>query len=89
MVRPFHFLKKLRDAIIVESRLEPHRKRRHFKRLNRLRLTGSIQTRTQKPVDRPLEGVARLTHLLLDQAGNIVIDGESCSHIMMLDMKAS
>ena len=45
---------------------------------------SGCQPTTQQPVDRPLEGIAGAPNFLLDQHGNIVVNGKSGSHIMML-----
>lgn len=54
------------------------------KRLFYSRLGRCGQALAQKAVYCPLQGFTRAPHLLFDELGYIVIDGESSSHIMML-----
>ena len=52
-------------------------------------LPCEFRPRRSSGIDRPLEGVAGAPLLLLDEHGNVVVDGKSGSHIMMLGHKAS
>lgn len=89
VVRPLHFLQELCDAVDAEPRFQAERKRRHLEWLARFRLAGSGHSEPQQPVDRPLEGVARPPHLVIHEVGDIVVDGKSSPHIMMLCDKTS
>jgi len=86
MVWPFQFLQKLCDTVAISY---PKRKRRHLEGLG-LGFSPRIhQAEAEQTIDGGLEGVARLTHLLLDQHGDVVVDRESGSHIMMIRLNAS
>ena len=86
MVRPFQLLQKLGDFVAIsDSQWE----RRHDKRLGDSFFLSVPQAETEQPVDGALEGVAGAPLLLLDEHGEVVVDGESGPHIMMLGRKAS
>jgi len=86
MVRPFKLFQKLRNFIAVPN---AQRERCHHKRLGISLFLRITQTALQQAVHRPFEGSARAPSFLLDECGNVVVDGESGSHIMMLGWKAS
>jgi hypothetical protein len=86
VVRSFQLLQKLGDFVAVP---DSQREGRHDKRLGDSFLLRVHQAEVEQTIDRPLEGVARAPLLLLDEHGNVVVDGESLPHIMMLTLKAS
>ena len=49
-------------------------------------ILGSRQPHPEIPVHNLLEGLAGLARLFLQQHGDIVIEGQSGSHIMMLSI---
>ena len=89
VVRSFRFLKEFGDAVVIEPRFQAERKRRHLEGFARLRLDSGGQPEPQQPVDRRLEGATGAPDLLLHEAGNVVVNGESGAHIMMLCHEAS
>jgi len=73
----------------IQHRPHTQRKRLHLKWILCFPLPSSHQALPKQTVHRPLERVPGLPNLLLNQLGQIVVNGESCSHIMMLDLKTS
>jgi len=74
---------------VARSQAGVHRDRCNDKWLFRLSVAACIQAAKEQPVHRALERVAGAPLLLRDKHGNVVVDGESRSHIMMLNWKAS
>lgn len=85
MIWPFNVFEELRDRIIAKPRFQAHRVRRYDERLVLFRLAGSGQTQTQQPVYGAFEGLTGMANLLLDKLGHVIVNGESSTHIMMLD----
>ena len=54
-----------------------------------LRLAAGNQALAKQTVHGSLEGTAGTPHFLFNQHGNVVINGKSGSHIMMLSKKTS
>lgn len=73
----------------VEHRSHAQRKRLYGKRLFPSRFGGSSQPQPQQSVHSRLKRLPRPLDLLVNQLGNIVVDSERGSHIMMLDAKTS
>lgn len=72
----------------VQHFADPERNGRHYKRLP-LSPWCFHQSLPQKTVYGAFKRIACSAHLILDEARNIVVNGESRSHIMMLISKAS
>lgn len=68
----------------VQHFADPERKGRHYKGLRGSSLLDVHQATTQQCVHRSLEGVTGAPLLLFQKHGNVVVDGKSGSHIMML-----
>jgi hypothetical protein len=68
----------------VQHFADPKWKGRHDKGLRSRFLMRVHQASPEKAVHRSLEGVSGAPLLLLHQHGNIVVNGQSGSHIMML-----
>jgi hypothetical protein len=73
----------------VQHLTDPERDRLDDKPLLCPRFRSCREAKTQQLVDSPLIGVTRTPHFLLHKRGHIVVNGQSCSHIMMLPKKAS
>lgn len=84
MAGAFQFFKQHFDVVVPLSGMQSHEKWLHFEWSSFGGVALSCQPTTQQPVDCPLEGVASATYFLFDQHGNVVVDGECGSHIMML-----
>ena len=84
MQRTFPRFNQVFNFRIARTQAGAHGDRRNDKWLFRLQVAAGIQPAAQQPVDRPLEGVAGTPLLLLHEHGDVVVNGESGSHIMML-----
>ena len=89
MIWSFNCFEKVGDAVIAQPRREAHLAWRYHKVLSGLRIAAGNQALAEQSVDRPLEGSAGTSLLLLDEHSEVVVDGESGPHIMMLSKKAS
>jgi len=89
MVWPIQFIKQFGDTIVTQPRWQAHRARGNLKGLISRFLPRVHQAEAKQPVNRPFEGVACAPLLLLHQPGNVVVNGQSGPHIMMLGRKAS
>lgn len=89
MIRPFNCFEKVGNAVVAEPGREAHLAGRHYKSLSGLRIAAGGQAPAQQSVHGALERVAGAPDLLLDEAGNVVVNRESRSHIMMLQRKTS
>ena len=89
MHRTFQRFNQVFNLLIARTQAGIHGDRCNDKWLFWLKAAASIQSAAQQPVDRPFEGVTRAPDFLLDKHGDVVVDGESGSHIMMLSLKAS
>ncbi len=76
MLRPFKFFKQRRDLIVVSSGAKTQCARRHLKSSGRLRLTRLGQPEIEQVVDNDLERLAAAADLLLEEYGDVVVDGE-------------
>ena len=70
---PFYLLQEFSNVVQVEARPQSEVPRLDPEGLGRLHLTASIQTQTEKMIDRFLEGPRGLAHLRLEFGGHIVI----------------
>jgi len=84
MHRPFQRLNQVFHLLIASSQARVHGDWGDYKRLLRLMVAARIQAAKEQPINRLLEGVAGTPLLLLDEHGEVVVDGESLTHIMML-----
>ena len=89
MHRTFLRFNQVFNLRIARTQAGVHGDRRYDKWLFRRKAAAGIQSPAQQPVDRPLEGVAGTPLLLLHKHGNVVVNGESSPHIMMLCHNAS
>ena len=89
MIRPFNCFEKVGDAVVAQPGREAHLAGLYHKALSGLRIAAGNQALAEQSIHRPLEGAAGAPLLLLDEHGNVVVDSESGSHIMMLGWKAS
>ena len=83
MGRAFEGIQQLLDIVIAQACGQFELSRHHDERLAHRPLPYR-QSQPQKVVNRFLEGCARLPAFFIEQPGNVVIEGESGSHIMML-----
>ena len=86
MVRPFEFLDEFGDLVAIT---DPEGERRHHEPLFLLWIIAGDQPLPQQPVHRSFERIAASPDLVLNQPGNIIVNGKSSAHIMMLERKAS
>ncbi len=91
MVGSFQLFEQRGDLSVMAIQHLAHTQRKGLdnKWLYCLRLVGSAESAAEQPIDSPFEGVARAPHLLLHQHGNVIVNGKSGSHIMMLQLEAS
>ena len=89
MLRPIEFFEHGSDVVVTAARREPQRARLDLKPTSWLRLARLSQPQAEQTIDNHLEGLAAATHFLFQEGGNIIVDSESRSHIMMLSLKAS
>ena len=89
MHRPVQRFNQVFDLLIARSQARVHCDWGDHKSLSWLRIAVSGQAPAEQAVHRALEGVARAPLLLLHEHGNVVVNGKSGSHIMMLTSKAS
>ena len=89
MIRPFNCIEEVGDAVVAQPGREAHLAGLYYKALSGLRIAAGDQALAEQSIHGALEGVARVPLLLLDEDGNVVVDGQSGSHIMMLSKKAS
>jgi len=89
VIRPFNCFEQVGDAVVAQPGREAHLAGRYHKALSGLRIVAGDKALAEQSVHCALEGVARAPLLLLHEHGNVVVDGESGSHIMMLHCKAS
>ena len=89
MVWTFYFLEKLGNTVVAESWRQAHRNRGNHEGLYGLRIAAGCQAPAQQRIHRALERAPGAPHLFLHEGGDIVVEGERGSHIMMLARKAS
>ena len=70
----------------VQHLTDPEGERFDDKRLFPFGLGRRSEPQTQQPVDGALEGLTGMPNLLLDELGYVIIDSESRTHIMMLNL---
>jgi hypothetical protein len=80
MIRAFQIFKQFLNFFEVwQSQLH----RLHYEWLSD-RLPGGRQARAQKAIYDLLERLTGLARFLIQKAGNVIVEGKSGSHIMML-----
>ena len=84
MHRPFQGFYQILNLLIACSQARVHGDWGDYEGLQSRFLHRVDQAEVEQTIDRPLEGVARAPLLLLDEHGNVVVNSESLSHIMML-----
>jgi len=89
VVGPFDLLEQLRNGVVAQSRRKSHLAGRHHKPLPRLRfllaINPCLSNRFTVPLNvSPLRRTSSSTSFR-----NIIVDGKSRSHIMMLAFEAS
>jgi len=89
MHRAFQRLNQVLDLLVARPQSRVHRDWRHYKSLPGLGIAFGGQAPAEQIVYGPLERVAGAPDLLLDKAGDVVVNRESSSHIMMLFSKTS
>ena len=89
MLRPFKFFEERRNLVVIASSAQPQGARRHLERSSWLRLARLCQSQAEQMVDNRLEGFAAASDFLFKEHSDVVVDGKSCAHIMMLRWKAS
>lgn len=89
MYWPFQSVKEFLDILIARSQARAEGDRSNHEAFLLHRLSRGGEAKPQKVVDGALEGRARAPGLVLDQAGDIVVEGECSAHIMMLGGEAS
>jgi len=81
VVRSFQRLKQIFGLVVMrKSKFD----RRHLERFPRRWLHG--QTQTQEVIDDLLERASRSPYFSIEQPGDVIIEGQSSSHIMMLNL---
>ena len=89
MQRSFQCFDQLLDVLIFGSQARVQRDGRHHEPLLLFGLSRRGEAEAQEMVDGSFERIAGAFGFVLNQARNIVIEGECGSHIMMLRRKAS
>ena len=84
MIRPFNRFEKVGDAVVAQPGREAHLAGRYYKALSGLGIAAGDQALAEQSIHCALEGFARAPLLLLHEHGDVVVDGQSGSHIMML-----
>ena len=89
MFRSFKFLEQRGDVVVTLSRSKAHRSRRNLERTGGLRLPRMSQAQTQKTIHNNFERLAAAPNFLIEKDRDVIVNGECCSHTMMLGWKAS
>jgi hypothetical protein len=86
--RAFQLIQQLRYVVIVEAGGKSKIPRSYYKRLAMWPL-GSHQSEAEKMVDYLFERGAGSPALIIQKAGNVIVQREGGPHILMLCCKAS
>lgn len=89
MQRSFQRFDQLFDVLVPGSQSRAERNRCHDKAPFLLGFSRGCEAQAQEMIDRAFEGVAGAFGFVLNQAGDVVIEGERGAHVMMLGRKAS
>lgn len=84
MQRSFQRFDQLFDVLVPASQSRAERNRCDDKPPFLLRFSGGREAEAQEMVDGAFEGIAGAFGFILNQAGDVVIESESSTHIMML-----
>jgi len=84
MHRAFQRFNQILDLLVARTQACVHCDRGYPKSLLGLRIAAGGQASAQQSVHSAFEGFARTPLLLLHEPGNVVVNGQSGSHIMML-----
>lgn len=89
MHRAFQSIEEFLDSLIARSQSSAKWIGSDYEPLLLFRLAHGGEAEAKKVIDSAFEGFAGALGLVLDQAGDIVIEGEGGTHIMMLGWEAS
>ena len=89
MQRTFKGFNQVLNLPIARSQTRIQCDRGDLKSLSGLRISAGGQPPAEQSVHRALEGTAGAPDLLLNESGNIIVDGQSGPHTMMLFNQAS
>jgi hypothetical protein len=89
MLRPFKLFEERGDFVVASSGAQSQCARRYLELATWLRLARLSQAQGQQVVDDRLEWLAAAADLLFQEDCDVIVDGKSCSHIMMLISQAS
>jgi len=89
MHRAFDRLNQVLNLFVASSQTRIQCFRGHHKSFPRLGIPAGHQSMPQQAVHGSFERIPAPPDLVLNQLGNIVLNGKSGSHIMMLYNKAS
>ena len=84
MLRSFQLFQHGGNVVIIATLWQTKWTRLHLKPARWLRPTRLNQAETEEVVDHCLEGLATAAHFLVQEHGNVVVNGECRSHFMML-----
>lgn len=84
MERPLEMLHELTDPVVVYARSHPQRTRPDPEAADRPALDAEVQRRSQQVVDNDLEGLPCAADLRSQAGGDIVVERQGGSHILML-----
>lgn len=83
-MRPFEFFEQRGDIVVTLSRSEAHCPRRNLERTGGLRLPRMSQAQTEQAIHNYFERLAAAPNFLIEKDGDVIVNGECRSHIMML-----
>jgi len=89
MHRAVERLDQVLDLLIPRSQARVQGNGRDNESLTRLGCRAAVSPRRNSRLTVPLKESPERRHLVLHQFGDIVVDGKSSSHILMLHWKAS
>jgi len=85
----FQLLQERLDIVIVLPGSHSGKQRLNYEGLAVLASVATSQSKAQQPIDRSFERIPGAFDLVFQEHGNIVVNGKSGSHILMLLWKAS
>ena len=84
MAGAFQLLEQCGDVLVALPRRQAESAWLHVECRRRLRLPRVGESQAEQPVDDRFEGLSGATYLLVEEHGDIVVDGQGPSHIMMM-----
>ncbi len=84
MPRPFHLLQEDTYVVVIGTGIDAHILGAHSERLDGARLSPQRQAPAQRLVHNLLDWLSSTPCLGLELLGNILVERQGCSHIMML-----